>query len=282
VGEKRRHSRAFLDGLGWPVSYDGISVKVDRSQRKKTSSIVRIVAKVVPRSEASSRTCQGQSLSRYDGKKSIRMTGTTNGTMTPSWVSLVISTLLILLACLPACATVNTKSVSGEEVSVGRHMTVTLPVGSSLKVSASSAAMSVARSVTAHVKTPGGLEPSPLELLSTPMLLHSSGTLPRGRIMLSVVITPPTSPGSEPFLARYDPVTATWFPVVSHYDPITQTVSGEIAHFSVWAALCFATTGIKAVVQGTLQPLVGSIKINSTVPNCTTSSGVSAYIVPSN
>jgi hypothetical protein len=212
----------------------------------------------------------------------MRMTGTTNGTMTPSWVSLVISILLILLACLPACASGHTNPVSGEEVSVGRHMTVTLPAGSSLKVSASPATVSVATSVTAPVKTPGGLEPSPLELLSTPMLLHSSGTLPRGRIMLSVVITPPTSPGSEPFLARYDPVTATWCPVVSHYDPITQTVSGEIAHFSVWAALCFATTGIKAVVKGTLQPLVGSIKINGTVPNCTTSSGVSAYIVPSN
>jgi hypothetical protein len=115
--------------------------------------------------------------------------------------------------------------------------------------------------VTAPLQTSGGTEPSPLELLSTPKLLHSSGALPRGGVTLSVTIALPTSPGSEPFLASYDPASGTWTPVPSHYDATTHTVSAQIRHFSIWAVLRFVTSGIRAIVKGALQSLVGSIKI---------------------
>jgi hypothetical protein len=186
---------------------------------------------------------------------------------------------LALMAVIPACSKTTPTATGPRQVSVAKGVRVILPATSHLKVSATSAPLQAASSITTTIKTSSGTEPNPLQLLAQPKLLRSSGSLPPGAVTLTFTIAPPKGPGTTPFIASYDPTTGTWVPVMSHYNARLHTVSAVVPHFSIWGVLRFITSGIDAVVKGALASLIGTVKIKGPNPTCT-GSGVTVEVAP--
>lgn len=157
---------------------------------------------------------------------------------------------------------------------------VALPASSKTIVSAHTAPASAAMSINAALTTAVGSEPSPLQLVAGPWLFTASGPLPAAGVALTVHVDRPTAPGSQPFLATYDPTTGTWIPVASTYSSTKGTVQATVPHFSIWGVLRFVTSGVAAIVMGVTASLVGSVKFSGPTPVCSPTSTVKADYTP--
>jgi hypothetical protein len=83
-----------------------------------------------------------------------------------------------------------------------------------------------------------------------------------------------------PFIATYQPSTASWNPVASTYSASSGTISTHVTHFSIWGVFSFTDNAVKVLVRSAFNSVFGAFKVTDPPPICGGSNGLVSTMHP--